>query len=74
MHIMPKINDVKMRQKLLLSYLFSIILPILIIGSFFITNTKNTVLNYINHINEIATDQVRTNKEFTFSFYKKLLH
>lgn len=72
MPIMPKINDVKMRQKLLLSYLFSIILPILIIGSFFITNTKNTVLNYINHINEIATDQVRTNIVNEFGSYIKV--
>lgn len=61
MSFIPKANDVKMRQKLLLSYLLSIILPLLVIGSFFIANTKDIVLNYISHINEITTDQVKTN-------------
>jgi two-component system sensor histidine kinase YesM len=70
--IIPGINNMKMQKKLLLSYLIVVILPIFIIGSTFIANTKNIILDYINHINEITMNQVKTNIVNSFSSYIKV--
>lgn len=62
----------KMHRKLLLSYLIVVIIPILIIGSIFITQTKSIIMDYINHINEIAINQVKINTINSFSNYIKV--
>lgn len=66
-----RISNMKMHRKLLLSYLVVVLIPILIIGSIFIAQTKNIIMDYINHINEIAINQVKTNTISSFNSYIK---
>lgn len=72
MKLFPDIKNMKMHKKLLISYLIVVIIPIFIIGSFLIGNTKNIILDYINHINEITLKQMDTNISNEFRKYFKI--
>lgn len=66
-----RFNNMKMHKKLLLSYLIVVLIPILIIGSIFIAQTKSIIMDYINHINEISINQVKANIIYSFNSYIK---
>lgn len=54
-------RDTKLRTKLLLSYLFVVLLPVILIGYFLITETISKVLERTNDINNINFQQMKNN-------------
>lgn len=54
-------RDTKLRTKLLLSYLFVVLLPVFLIGYFLITVTITKVLERTNEINNINFQQMKNN-------------
>ncbi|WP_165000890.1 cache domain-containing sensor histidine kinase [Xylanivirga thermophila] len=72
MGIFLNIKNMKMHRKLLISYLIVVIIPVLMIGSFLIWNTKSIILDYINHINKITLKQMDTNISNEFRKYFKI--
>ncbi len=66
------IRDMKMHKKLLISYLIVVIIPVSIIGSFLIKNTKDIVLAHINQTNEITLRQMDNNISNVFRSYFKI--
>ena len=70
---LPKIfKNSKLRTKLLVSYLFVVLLPVIIIGYFLITRTTDAVLNQTDYINEINFHQITNNIVNQLSRYTDL--
>jgi len=57
----PQLGNLKLRNKIILSFLFVVLLPILLIGYFLVTRTTDTVLKQTNNINLINFQQIKGN-------------
>jgi two-component system sensor histidine kinase YesM len=59
--IVSYFNDLKLHTKLLLSYIFIALLPVIIIGYFLISKTIDTVYENTKHINYVSSVQRKEN-------------
>ena len=55
------LNKFNIHTKLLISYIFVILLPILITGYFLVSQTIETMLNHTQYINQVNSMQLKTN-------------
>lgn len=65
---------VKFRTKLLLSYFFVVLLPIILIGSFLISSTVSTAINRTNYIYSISFRQLSDNIKNQLDSYQYILN
>jgi len=59
--IIKPFSDMKLRTKLLVSYLFVVLLPLVTVGYFLIDKTTETFLNQTDYINKVNFQQVKKN-------------
>jgi two-component system, sensor histidine kinase YesM len=66
------ITRMNLHTKLLLSYLVAVLLPVVIVGSFMVNRTIDTVLSQTDNINYINFQQLKSNMRSQFSSYIQL--
>lgn len=59
----------RLRTKMLLSYLFAVFLPIMLIGYFFINRSTEVTLTYTDSINKMNFNQIKNNFDKEFEKY-----
>lgn len=59
--IIKPFSDMKLHTKLLVSYLFVVLLPLVMVGYFLIGRTTETFLNQTDYINKVNFQQVKKN-------------
>lgn len=66
------LDNIKLQKKLLLSYVFLVLLPIIISGFFLVYRTIRTTLDYTSSINQISFLQMKSNVTNMLDGYIKL--
>lgn len=65
-------SNMKLHHKLLLSYLFVVLVPVVLIGYFLISRTTETMLQHTIDVNRTAIQQIKTNISSRLYSYIKL--
>lgn len=70
--LINRYKNLRLQTKLIVSYLLVVLLPVIIIGYYFISQTTKENLLHTQYTNQVSSQQIKTNMEFFFVEYLKL--